>query len=146
MKEARHLARCRICREGGPRLAEHLRARSVPAVTAAERERLWRGIRRAIEAEPVWSLPAIVPRLRGLIRRRPMLAWAPAFAAAILLALMPMHTGREERVLSQAALNAQTTIEHIDAGPSTSVFVLETPKEHLSIIWVTEPRWPGRSS
>jgi hypothetical protein len=60
-------------------------------------------------------------------------------AAAILLLLAPLQIGREERMLSQAELNAQTSIERIEAGPSSSVLLLDTPTERLSIIWVIEP-------
>ncbi|MBI3121314.1 MAG: hypothetical protein HYZ03_03425 [candidate division NC10 bacterium] len=110
-----------------------------PTLTAAERNQLWQGIRTEIEARQGWRVPAILPWLRGLCRRRPILAWAPAVAAAILLLLVPLHLGMEERVLSQAELNAQTTIEQIEAGPGSSVLVLDTPTENLSIIWVMEP-------
>lgn len=142
MKEARHLARCPICREAGSALAEQLRALPTPTITQAERDRLWGGIRAEMEARRGWPLLAILPWLRGLARRHPMLAWAPAAAVALLLLLAPLQIGREERRLTQAQLNAQTAIERIEAGLSTSVLVLETPTEHLSIIWVMEPANP----
>lgn len=139
MREARHLARCPACREARPGLRERLRSLTVSSVTRAEQDRLWRGIRAEIEEGQTRRVSEILSRLRGLARRRPMLAWAPALAAAILLLLAPLHLGREERVLSQAKLNAQTTIEQIEAGLATSVLFLETPAERLSVIWVMEP-------
>ena len=141
-REARHLKRCPICREAGRSLAEHFRDVPTPALTMAERQQIWQGIRTRIEERRVRRVPSILSWLRGLERRHPVLAWAPAVAAAILLLLTPLHLGREKRVFSQAELNAQTAIEHIEAGTATSVFVLETATEHLSVIWVTEP--PGR--
>jgi hypothetical protein len=79
-----------------------------------------------------------VPWLRGLRRRRPALAWAPAAAAAALLVLAPLHIGSDNGVVSQASLNAETVVEWVEPGPATSVFVLETPRQHLSIVWVIE--------
>lgn len=137
-REARHLKRCSICREAGP-LADHLRGLRAPALTASEQARLWQGIRAGIDSRRTWWLPSLVSWLRGLGRRRRMLAWAPALAAAILLLLAPFHLWREERVLSQAELNAQTAVQRVEAGLATSVFILNTATERLSIIWVTEP-------
>jgi len=139
MRAARHLARCSICRESAPWLAGELRALPTVTLTTAERHRLWQAIRAEVEAEPGWRVPAILPWLRGLRRRRPMLAWAPVVAAAILLLLAPLHLGREQ-LLSQAELNAQTSIERVEAGPSSSLLLLDTPTERLSVIWVMEPQ------
>ncbi len=139
MKEARHLRRCPVCREAGPRLGEQLLALPTPTLTASERDRLWQGIRMEIEAKPAWRTPAILPWLRKPRRRHPMLVWVTAAAAAILLAVVPLYTGREERRLIQGQRNAQTVIERIEAAPAASVFILEMPTKHLSIIWVLEP-------
>lgn len=141
-KEARHLERCPICREAGP-LADHLRDLPTPALTTSERERLWQGIRVGIEIKRPWRLPAILTWLRGFGRRRPTLAWVPVAVAAGLLVFLPLRVGREERVLSQAELNARTTVEHVETGLATSVLILQTATERLSVIWVQEPRKDG---
>ncbi|MBI4255395.1 MAG: hypothetical protein HY616_10005 [Candidatus Rokubacteria bacterium] len=138
-REARHLARCATCREDGAALGAALRALSVAPLGAVEQARIRAAIRGELAAPHAGWLPAVLPWLRGVARRRPTFAWAAAAAAVVTLVLAPLHIGRETRVFSQAELNAQTWIEHIDAAPSTSVLVLETPKEHLSIIWVMEP-------
>ena len=138
-REARHLARCATCREDGAALGAALRALSVAPLGAVEQARIRAAIRGELAAPRAGWLPAVLPWLRGFARRRPTFAWAAAAAAVVTLVLAPLHIGRETRVFTQAELNAQTWIEHIDAAPSTSVLVLETPKEHLSIIWVMEP-------
>lgn len=138
MREARHRLRCAVCRESGDALGERVRALPSPALTRAESAALWRAILAGIAGRPAWRAPGLVAWLRGFGRRRPMLAPAVAAAAAILLVLAPLHIGREDRILSQAALNAQTVIEGVEAGPSASVLVLDAP-ENLSIIWVMEP-------
>ena len=137
-REARHLTRCAACREAAPVLGVALRTLPAPQLSPGERARVWAAVRRGIEARRRPELGAFLPRLRGLVRRRPTLAWAAAVAAAVTLVLAPLHVGRERRVFSQAELNAQTTVEHVDAAPFASVLLLETPRQHLSIIWVIE--------
>jgi len=137
-REVRHLARCAACRETAPTLGGALRAAPVAPLSARERARVWAAVRSGMGAPRGLGLDALLPRLRGLARRRPALAWAAAVAATVTLVLAPLHVGRERRVFSQAELNAQTTVEHVDAAPSASVLLLETPNQRLSIIWVIE--------
>jgi hypothetical protein len=79
----------------------------------------------------------------GLARRRPAALWTVGAAAAALGLAILIHspTSREKVVAGVSrGLNALTLIERVEAGADTSVFVLQTPKEGLRIIWVVEPR------
>lgn len=134
------MERCALCRQQGARLGAHLRALRVRPMTRLERDRTWAAI--AAGTRPRGSRVAtLLGRLRGVGRRRPVVGWVAA-AAAVVLVLAPLHLGFERRVVSQAQLNAQTVIDGLDAPRSASVFVLETPQEKLSIIWVIEPGTP----
>ena len=144
MREARHLARCRSCRESERELGPALSALATRPLTDWEREHLWLRVRAAIDARerrrlPLLSMSRVLGWLRGQGRRRPALMWGLATAAAIVLVLAPLHLGRERGILTQAELNAQTTIERIEVGPATSVVILETPGDQTKIIWVVGP-------
>jgi hypothetical protein len=141
-REARHLARCATCREDGAAFGAALRAVSVAPLSAVEQARIRAAIRGELAAPRARWLPDVLSWLRGFARRRPTFAWAAAAAAVVTLVLAPLNIGRETHVFTQAELNAQTQIEEIEAGLDTSVLVLETPTERLSIIWVSEPPAP----
>lgn len=138
-REARHLARCVVCRVEGPRLGAAIRALPAPSLTLRERERLWVDISEALDMRARWRPDALLRWFRGLRRRRPALVWVPAAAVAAMLVIAPLHFGREERVVSQATLNAQTVIERVEVGRASSVLVLETPTSRVQVIWVVEP-------
>ncbi len=136
MREAFHAEHCAVCREEGPRLGARLRALAIQPMTALERDRTWVAV--ATGTRPrVSRVAAVLGRVWGVGRRRPIVGWV-AVAAAVLLVLAPLHVGFERQVVSQAQLNAQTVIDVLDAPRASSVFVLETPEEKLSIIWVIE--------
>lgn len=140
MREARHAERCALCREAAPRLGARLRGLAVRPMTGLERDRAWAAI--AADTRPRGSrVTRALGRLCGVGRRRPIVGWVAA-AAAVILVLAPLHLGFERQVVSQAQLNAQTVIDVLDAPRAASVFVFETPKEKLSIIWVIEPESP----
>jgi hypothetical protein len=137
MREARHAEGCALCRENGPRLSARLRALVTRPMTDLERERVWTAVAGGTRPR-VSRAAALVGRLRGVGRRRPVVGWVAA-AAAVLLVLAPLHLGLERQVVTQAELNAQTVIDALDAPRASSVFVFETPDEKFSIIWVIEP-------
>jgi hypothetical protein len=137
MKEEEHARRCAVCRQQAPTLGARLRSLAIQPMTALERDRAWAAI--AAGTRPRRSrLAATLGRLCGVGRRRPIVGWVAA-AAAVLLVLAPLQLALERRVVTQAQLNAQTVIHELEAPAAASVFILETPGQHLSIIWVIEP-------
>ncbi len=138
MKEERHLARCRTCREADAVLGPQLRGTVTPSMTQSEADRIWRAVRIQIAEQRRFGLTAMFEWIRGTGRRRPLLVWA-SVAAVLFLVLVPLHFARDGAVFSQAELNAATVIEHVDVATAVSVLVLETPKERMQMIWVLEP-------
>ena len=137
MREAQHAQRCEVCREHATPLGARLRSLTVRPMTSLERDRAWAAIASGTRKRNSWLAEA-VGQVRGLSRRRPMIRWVAA-AAAVVLVLAPLHLALERDAVTQAQLNASTVVEQLEAPHATSVFVFETPKEHLSIIWVIEP-------
>ena len=145
----RHVRGCPRCGEavrafGALRGA--LGALETPSLTPAETEALWRRIHADIAARPAgaWHPLAPLRRARGLAVRRPAAAWA-AGAAVAAIALAVFVRFPESRRTLQASLDALTVIQNVEAGSNTSVFVLQTPREKLQVIWVVEPPTPSPS-
>jgi hypothetical protein len=115
-----------------------------PRLAEADRERLWRGIQAGIERKGAWRLPAILRGLRGLVRRRPVVAWAPTLAAAVFLVLTFLQHTQKKESAYRAELGGRAVVESVEVAPSTSVLLIETAKG-IPVIWVMEPRRPEGS-
>ena len=65
MREARHLARCRTCRDAADVLGPQMRTTAPASMTPSEADRVWRAVRTEIAERRRFGLTAMVAWLRG---------------------------------------------------------------------------------
>lgn len=130
--------RCRAAAELADEVGAALRRLPVPGLAPGEAEALWQGVRRGVMAPAPRDPLAALRAARAVAVRRPGMAWVAGGAVAVI-ALALLARFPETRNTLQAGLNALTVIQRVEAGSNTSVFVLETPRERLRVIWILEP-------